>query len=153
MNQVKQPSTGSLQLDQFKLSDAVVSHRHQYAVITRQAGQQSGRITNYRPGTIVLPLRPRIIIKLDHLPATALGSICNDLAMAAGPKNRQSLQVRGPVNLVIVASPSALIPSRSKTFLMVRKSIFRSSQNDRWSTYQTSSLNFSSQLRALRPLI
>src|SRR5690625_1552785 len=56
-----------------------------------------------------------------------------------------------PMNSGIVASPSALIPSRRRTFQAVSQRIFRSSQNDRLSTYQTSRRNFSSQEMALRP--
>src|SRR5690554_2365360 len=58
-----------------------------------------------------------------------------------------------PENAVIVASPSALIPSRTKTFFTVSHNILISNQNERLSTYHTSSLNLSSQLMALRPLI
>src|SRR5690554_4169034 len=58
-----------------------------------------------------------------------------------------------PTNLLMVASPSALMPSRTTTFLTVKKIILISSQNERLSTYHTSSLNLSSQLMALRPLI
>ena len=57
------------------------------------------------------------------------------------------------MNSGIVASPSALIPSRFSTFHAVMARIFRSSRKDRLSTYQTSRANFSSQVIAFRPLI
>src|SRR5690554_4666409 len=71
--------------------------------------------------------------------------------MAAGSQNRQLLHESLPVNLAMVASPSALIPSRTNTFFTVRNRILISNHSERLSTYHTSSLNFSSQLSELRP--
>src|SRR5690554_573286 len=72
--------------------------------------------------------------------------------MAAGSQNRQLLHESLPVNLAMVASPSALIPSRTNTFFTVRNRILISNHSERLSIYHTSSLNFSSQLSELRPL-
>src|SRR5690554_3039451 len=71
--------------------------------------------------------------------------------MAAGSQNRQLLHESLPVNLAMVASPSALMPSRTNTFFTVRNRILISNHRERLSTYHTSSLNFSSQLSELRP--
>ncbi len=56
------------------------------------------------------------------------------------------------MNSSIVACPGWLIPSRFRIFPIVMAIILMSSHNDWWSTYHTSSRNFSSQLMALRPL-
>src|SRR5690606_19450983 len=57
-----------------------------------------------------------------------------------------------PVNSGMVASPAAEMPSRARTLRRVRRRILRSRAREAWSTYQTSRANFSSQVRALRPL-
>src|SRR3546814_21096917 len=56
-----------------------------------------------------------------------------------------------PVNFGIVASPAALMPSRTSTLRTVSNRIFKSRMKERCSTYQRSSANFSSQESALRP--
>lgn len=109
------------------------------------------RIAHNPPGAIELQLWEGII-KENHLPATLLSEIGNNLAMPASTKNGQALHFSFPVNLDAVACPSALIPSRTKTFLMVKISIRISSNRERLSTYQISRANFSGQLTALRPL-
>ena len=56
-----------------------------------------------------------------------------------------------PINSGAVGSPGALISFRESTFWKVKKSIFKSSQRDWFSTYHTSSSNFCSHEIALRP--
>ena len=56
-----------------------------------------------------------------------------------------------PMNSDIVTSPAPLTPSRRNTAPTVRSRILMSSDIQHWSTYSTSSANFRSQLRALRP--
>ena len=51
----------------------------------------------------------------------------------------------------MVACPSCEIPSRSNTFLIVIKITLISVINEQWSTYHTSSLNFSVQLMEFLP--
>src|SRR5260370_437634 len=58
-----------------------------------------------------------------------------------------------PRNSDMVVCPSWVIPSRRRTPATVRARIFMSSQRLQFSTYQTSSSNLRSQLKALRPLI
>ena len=58
-----------------------------------------------------------------------------------------------PMNSSMVARPGCDIPSPDSIFQTVMRKMRISSQKDQWSTYQTSSLNFSSQVMALRPLI
>ena len=57
----------------------------------------------------------------------------------------------GEIAAQLATARVALMPSRLKTDRTVRNKIRRSSQKDRLSTYHTSRLNFSGQLRALRP--
>ena len=56
-----------------------------------------------------------------------------------------------PLKASIVACPSSEMSARFRTFWMVSQATVRSVFNDTWSTYQTSSLNFSVHEMALRP--
>src|SRR5690606_6470880 len=96
--------------------------------------------------------RPGIVVKINTGPTRTQGGFSNHLAVTAGAQYGQSLHSLLPVNFGMVASPSALMPSRAKTLRMVRYSILMSNQILRLSTYHTSNANFSSQEIALRPL-
>ncbi len=112
---------------------------------------QRVKIPSHRPVTIDRSLRPSIVKEDDVTPPCLKCCIGYNLAMAAGTEERESSHGFLPVNLDIVASPDALIPSRTMTLRTVSHRIFRSTQKDRLSTYQTSNANLSSQLSALRP--
>lgn len=55
-----------------------------------------------------------------------------------------------PSNAFISAAPSKLMSLRINTFLIVMKITWMSVQSVQWSTYHTSSLNFSVQLMATK---
>src|SRR5690606_9449104 len=91
------------------------------------------------------------IIKKHHFPPAQLSQIGHHLAMTTGPQDCQALHLSPPVKRLMVTCPSALMPSRTNTFLTVNSKIRMSSHKERLSTYHTSSANFSGQLSALRP--
>src|SRR5690606_9427253 len=135
------------------LANPVVANGNHYPVKRSGIGGQRSCIADHLPGAVPLTLRPGVIEEHHLGPTGKLGGIGHHLPMATGAKHCKPHQFRLPVNFGMVASPSALIPSRTRTFLTVRKRILISSQSDRLSTYQTSSRNFSSHDSALRPLI
>src|SRR5436309_998456 len=67
------------------------------------------------------------------------------------PTHHDAARVIVPLNSSAVACPGWLIPSRLRVFHTVMTMILRSNRNDCLSTYHTSSANFCSQVRALRP--
>ena len=113
-----------------------------------------------RPGSVPPPTRPGCRHRTPALHARKRAT--HPPPPWRGPRRRRSRIAQAlsdfplveavPMNSGIVASPSALIPSRFSTFHAVRTRIFRSSKKDRLSTYQTSRANFSSQVIAFRPL-
>ncbi|MDY7074159.1 hypothetical protein PshuTeo2_43360 [Pseudomonas hunanensis] len=108
---------------------------------------------DYVPYTIGGERRPCIVKEQDLCPAANLRSIRNYLSVPTGTKDGKSFHHLLPVNFDMVTSPLALIPSFFTTFLTVKAIILMSSQSERFSTYQTSSSNFSGQPNAFRPLI
>ncbi len=130
MQHIAEVSPRSLQLKQLAVANNIVADSHDYSVVSFEHALEHCRITDDLPRTIATQLWPGIVKKIYNLPTTTLGSISYDLAMATCAKDRQPAHSFFPVNFAIVASPSALIPSRTRTFLMVKKIIFRSSQKD-----------------------
>ncbi|MNP39317.1 hypothetical protein D3C76_1328900 [compost metagenome] len=74
--------------------------------------------------------RPSIIEKLNAPPPTQLSRFGHDFTVATGTKNRKACHGLVPLNFAAVTSPSALIPSRTKTFLIVSKITLISNHKD-----------------------
>src|SRR5690606_32285356 len=134
-----QPCPGCSQLRLLGLANPVIADGNNHPVKNSGIAGQRSRIADHLPGAVLLTLRPGIIEEHYLGPAGKLGGIGHHLPMATGAQHCKPHQFRLPVNFGMVASPSALIPSRTTTFLTVRKRILISSQRDLLSTYQTSS--------------
>lgn len=104
-------------------SRRAVAYAHQDTVEFIQSGQQCSHITSHWPTAIHLEMWPSIIEKYDTVPAGEQSGIRNHLAVPTGTEQRQSGQDLLPVNLLTVASPAALMPSRTSTFFTVSHKI------------------------------
>ncbi|GEM_PF-1575745 len=81
VNQRRQASTRSAQLNQLDMTNTVIADSNQHPIKVGQPAHKGCRIAHNRPNAIILKIRPCVIEKLDRLPTKALGGISNYLAV------------------------------------------------------------------------
>ncbi len=138
---------------ELRLANSVIADGNHDSVKLMSVLKKILPCADYIPYPIGGERRPYVVEEQDLCPAANLRRIRNYLSVPTGTQDGKSFHHLLPVNFDMVASPLALIPSFFITFLMVKATILMSSQIERFSTYQTSSSNFSGQPNAFRPLI